>query len=81
MPVAEPEHGEAPHAVCVVGEDAAVEADELIALCAERLGSYKKPRAITLTREPLPKSAVGKIMRKTLREPHWQGHDRRVSGT
>jgi len=73
--------GEAPLAVCVVGADAAVTPDELIALCGERLGSYKKPRGVTLTTEPLPKSAVGKIMRKTLREPHWAGHQRRVSGT
>jgi len=72
--------GETPQAVCVVADGTAVDADELIALCAERLGSYKKPGAVALTTEPLPKSAVGKIMRKTLREPYWAGHDRRVSG-
>jgi hypothetical protein len=29
----------------------------------------------------LPKSPVGKIQRKILREPHWVGFDRRVAGT
>lgn len=36
--------------------------------------------AVALTTEPLPKSPVGKIQRKVLREPYWAGHDRRVSG-
>jgi acyl-CoA synthetase (AMP-forming)/AMP-acid ligase II len=72
--------GEAPMAVCVVGEGAGVSEDEIIALCAERLGSYKKPVAVEITREPLPKSPVGKIRRKELRDPHWAGHDRKVGG-
>lgn len=72
--------GESPHAVCSVSEAARVTGDELIALCAERLGSYKKPATVELTTEPLPKSPVGKLARKVLREPYWAGHDRRVAG-
>jgi len=72
--------GESPYAVVTVVEGASVTADELIALCAERLGSYKKPSAVELTTEELPKSPVGKLARKTLREPHWVGRDRRVAG-
>lgn len=75
--------GETPHAVvCLnVGVDPSeVDTDELIALCADRLGSYKKPSIVELTTEPLPKSPVGKLARKVLREPHWAGHDRRVAG-
>ena len=53
---------------------------ELIALCAERLGSYKKPGGLELTHDELPKSPVGKLARKQLREPHWNGHVRRVGG-
>jgi acyl-CoA synthetase (AMP-forming)/AMP-acid ligase II len=49
-------------------------------LCARRLGSYKKPSRVVFTTEPLPKSVVGKLQRKTLREPHWRGYDRRVGG-
>ena len=58
-----------------------VTADELIELVAADLGSYKKPGSLTLTTEPLPKSPVGKIKRKDLREPFWAGRDRRVSGS
>ena len=75
--------GESPIALCVVeaGTDVsgAVE-DEIIALCAERLGSYKKPSRVEFRQEPLPKSPVGKLQRKVLREPYWVGHDRRVAG-
>jgi acyl-CoA synthetase (AMP-forming)/AMP-acid ligase II len=72
--------GETPMAVVVVADRDAVTADELVELCRERLGSYKKPSRVELTTEPLPKSVVGKVLRKELREPHWAGQDRRVGG-
>jgi acyl-CoA synthetase (AMP-forming)/AMP-acid ligase II len=73
--------GESPYAVCVVGDAEAVSEDELIELVAEELGSYKKPVGVTVTTDPLPKSPVGKIKRKDLREPFWKGHERRVAGS
>lgn len=72
--------GESPYAVVTVGPDASVTSDELIALCADRLGSYKKPVGVQIGTDELPKSPVGKLARKVLREPHWEGHDRRVAG-
>ena len=30
--------------------------------------------------EPLPKSPVGKVRRKELRDPHWEGRERKVGG-
>ena len=30
--------------------------------------------------DPLPKSPVGKVLRKALRDPYWVGMDRRVGG-
>ena len=73
--------GETPFAVCVVNEDATVSAEELIQLVVDDLGSYKKPGGVEITTQPLPKSPVGKVKRKDLREPYWQGIDRRVSGS
>ncbi|MDP6708086.1 MAG: AMP-binding protein [Alphaproteobacteria bacterium] len=72
--------GETPQAVCVVKEGAAVTEAEIIGLCADRLGSYKKPAGVLFQTEPLPKSPVGKVKRKDLREPYWAGRERRVSG-
>ena len=72
--------GETPYAVVCVADGAAVTSEDLIELCADRLGSYKKPSAVEIVNTELPKSPVGKLARKELREPHWAGHDRRVAG-
>ncbi len=72
--------GETPMAVCTVDPGATVTQEEIIALVTERLGSYKKPSQVTFTTEPLPKSVVGKLQRKVLREPYWAGQARRVGG-
>ncbi len=79
--VPHPKWGETPHAVCVVKDEGNLTADEVIDLAAQELGSYKKPGGVTVTTEPLPKSPVGKIKRKELREPFWAGQERRVSGS
>lgn len=73
--------GESPAAVCVVDDVEAVTAEEIIELCSRKLGSYKKPSTVVIRTEPLPKNAVGKILRKVLREPYWEGYQRRVSGS
>ena len=72
---------ETPCAVCVVEDGSAVTEDEIVELCRERLGSYKKPGKVVITTEPLPKSPVGKVLRKNLREPYWEGQTRRVAGS
>ena len=73
--------GETPLALCVVADPAAITEEEVIALCAEQLGSYKKPGRVVLQTEPLPKSVVGKLQRKVLREPYWAAQERRVAGS
>lgn len=73
--------GESPMAVCTVAEGAAVTEDDIRSLVTERLGSYKKPSRVEFQTAPLPRSPVGKLMRRALREPYWQGHERRVAGS
>ncbi len=75
--------GESPIALCVVEQGTVVTAAlevEIIELCARSLGSYKKPSRVEFRDTPLPKSPVGKLQRKVLREPYWEGFDRRVAG-
>ncbi len=72
--------GETPMAVCYVEPGAKVTSEEVISLVTDSLGSYKKPTYVEFIHEPLPKSPVGKLMRKTLRDPHWAGRDTRVGG-
>jgi acyl-CoA synthetase (AMP-forming)/AMP-acid ligase II len=73
--------GESPAAVVVVSDVAAVTEDDIQQLCREQLGSYKKPSSVVITTEPLPKSAVGKVLRRTLRDPYWAGRSQRVGGS
>jgi acyl-CoA synthetase (AMP-forming)/AMP-acid ligase II len=58
--------GERVHAVVVTRE--AVTSEALRAWCAERLSDYKVPETMVLTREPLPRNANGKVLKRQLRE-------------
>lgn len=51
----------------VVKKDAAVTADELRSFCKDSLTGYKVPKQI-IFREALPKTNVGKVLRRALRE-------------
>jgi long-chain acyl-CoA synthetase len=68
--------GEAVYAVVV--PSAAVGEQELVEHCRARIAGYKTPKHIELRSEPLPKSAAGKILKRELREPHWQGRENRI---
>ncbi|MBX7435376.1 long-chain-fatty-acid--CoA ligase [Mycobacterium sp. Y57] len=68
--------GEVVKAVVVV-ESAVGDVTEadLIAFARERLAAYKCPKTVDITDE-LPRNPTGKIMKKDLRKPHWEGRDR-----
>jgi long-chain acyl-CoA synthetase len=51
----------------VVRKDPALTEEALMAFCAKELTGYKRPRVIEF-REELPKTNVGKILRRALRE-------------
>ncbi len=59
--------GEAPKSFVVSKPGEQLTKEELTAFCKERLAAYKVPKDIEFMTE-LPKSAVGKILRKELRE-------------
>jgi long-chain acyl-CoA synthetase len=65
--IAHAELGEEVAAFVTLRSRAAVDPDELIAFCRERLAGYKYPRRITIVDE-LPRSATGKILKGKLRD-------------
>ena len=73
--------GETPLAVVVPKPEQSVDEAAIVQLCIDQLGSYKKPGRVVIRDEPLPKTPVGKIKRKELREPYWKGQPRRVAGS
>jgi acyl-CoA synthetase (AMP-forming)/AMP-acid ligase II len=68
--------GEAVKAVVAL-EDGAGDASEadLIAWARQHLAAYKCPKTVDFT-DALPRNPTGKIMKKDLRKPHWEGRDR-----
>jgi acyl-CoA synthetase (AMP-forming)/AMP-acid ligase II len=58
--------GEAVTAVVVPAPGAAVDADELIAHCRQRLGGYETPKAVVFADE-LPETVGGKVLKYKLR--------------
>ena len=65
--------GEAVKAVVSLEGDAS-EAD-IIAFAQERLARYKCPKTVDIVDE-LPRNPTGKILKKDLRKPHWEGAGR-----
>jgi long-chain acyl-CoA synthetase len=54
--------------VVVYRKNPELTSDELLAYCRERLTPYKVPKYVQWSSEPLPKSPVGKILRRLVRE-------------
>lgn len=50
---------------------------ELIDFARERLGRHKVPRSIDV-HESLPRQPNGKLYLSSLRDPYWEGHDRKI---
>ena len=69
--------GERVHAVVVPAAGQTVTLGELAAFCKERIAGYKTPRSLELV-EALPLSAVGKVLKRELRRPYWEGQERAV---
>lgn len=59
--------GETVKAVVVLKENVVLTEEELIQYCRDHLAAYKVPRVITFT-DGLPKTAVGKILKRKLKE-------------
>lgn len=71
--------GEAVHAVIVLRDDADASEAALIEHCRNLIATYKVPKSMTFSIEPLPKSGPGKILKRVLREPFWDGHEQAIN--
>ena len=72
--------GEAVHAVVVPREGVGdLHADELIGHCRSQIAGYKVPKTVSFQSEPLPKSGPGKVLKRLLRAPYWEGRERGIN--
>ena len=71
--VPSPHGGEKVVAIVLLRPGAELNADGLVEFCRERLAAYKVPRDIVALDE-LPKSMLGKVLRKQVREEYLAAH-------
>ena len=76
--VPHPEWGEAVHAEIVLRSGSTATVEELIAHVKSRIGGYKAPKTVIFV-DSLPLTAVGKVLRRVVKEKYWAGRDRRIS--
>lgn len=77
--VPDPKWGEAVKAVISPkpGVDQ-VDTDSIIAWARERIAGFKVPKSVDVIAD-LPRNASGKILRRELRAPYWEGQERGVN--
>jgi len=62
--------------VCKPGVE--IDEGEVIAYTRERIAAFKAPKSVDVIPE-MPRNPSGKILRRQLRDPYWEGQERQVS--
>jgi len=70
--------GEAVRAVVTLRPGAVMDQQEVLGWLRARLAGFKCPRQIDVI-EVMPRNASGKLLKRDLRAPHWEGRDRQVN--
>ena len=71
--------GERVHAIVVPRQGATLTPQDVIDHCRSRIAGYKCPRSVDFRDTPLPLSGAGKVLKRELREPYWQGFTKGVN--
>ena len=69
--------GEALLAFVVLKSGQSLTTEEMIDFCREHIAGYKIPRKLEILEE-MPRNPSGKILKKDLRKPYWEGIDRQI---
>jgi len=76
--VPDPKWGETVKAAVALKKGMSATEEEVIEFCKNHLAGYKKPTSVDFI-DALPKNDNGKILRKDLKEPYWQGKGRKIN--
>ena len=71
------EWGEAVHAIVVIRPGATLANDQIAGFARQHLAGYKVPRSFSFMTE-IPRTGSGKILKRELRKPFWEGRKSRV---
>lgn len=70
--------GEAVKAVVVLKPGAEAQDTDILAFARTRIGGHKVPKSVDFV-DSLPRTPSGKVMRRKLRDPYWEGRERGVN--
>ena len=70
--------GEVGKAMVVAAEGEDATEDDILAFAREHLAGFKIPKSVDFI-EAIPRNPTGKILKKDLRAPFWEGRDRQVN--
>ncbi len=73
------EWGEHVHAEIILKAGHEGDEADIIAKTKEYIAKYKCPRSITFRTEPFPMSGAGKLLKRNLRAPYWEGKERQIN--
>ena len=73
------EWGEQVHAEIILKEGHTADEADIIAQTKEYIANYKCPRSITFRTEPFPLSGAGKLLKRDVRAPYWEGQERQIN--
>ena len=76
----DPQWGEVPVAFVVRKPGHQLSSEQLCDFLQGRIARFKMPRRFEFSDGPLPKTGTGKIIKRELREPLWDGRERRIQG-
>ncbi len=76
--VPDPKWGEAVKAMVVRTPGAEPSADDVIGYARSRIAGFKTPKSVDFI-DALPRNASGKVLRRQLRAPYWEGAERQVN--
>ncbi len=71
--------GEQVHAEVILKSGQTATVEDIIAKTKEYIANYKCPRSISFRSEPFPLSGAGKLLKRDVRAPYWEGKERQIS--
>ena len=71
--------GERVHTVVIPKEVGSLTEQEVIDHCHTLIAGYKCPRSVEFHHEPFPLSGAGKVLKREIRAPYWEGLERQVN--
>ena len=70
--------GEAVKAIIVLKPNSEASETDIISHCRDKIAGYKVPKSIDFT-DVLPRNPSGKLLKRELRKPYWEGKTRQIN--